>query len=164
MTETPLNSTDVEIRLPLPLDLAGTLLNLIGAAYPKAQVRMSGSHMTVAIDPADRIPDGDLETYLESFTPSMLEPGVGETLLQRDGVSAPEWLAHVLGEIAQAALDNAPNYIEAPLRLTATSGEMVMTVARSEGQTPHALRMAAEARVSQLEDKLKDLGIDPDTV
>lgn len=48
----------------------------------------------------------------------------------------------------------APNYVEQELSYTDTDGvrqQAVITAARSTGQTPHQLRLAAEARIVDLE-------------
>lgn len=156
-------TTQIEIKLPLPLDVAGTLMKLIGAAYPTSRVRPFGnSHMMMEIDTAERVPEGDLDKFLEGFSLDLMDPEVGESLLTQTGFSAPGWLANLAAQMMTAAIGDAPNYIEAGFTLEAQN--LVMSVARSEGQTPHELRLKADARVAQLEAALRERGVDPDTV
>lgn len=154
----------IQVQLPLPLDVAGTLMKLIGAVYPSARVRPFGSsHMVLEIDLEDRVPDGDVDAYLEGVSPELLSPEAGETVLTNSGVTAPEWLARLAGSIMEIALDAAPNYIEADFTINAGT-DLTMIVARTAEQTPHALRMKAEKRVTKLEEKLRDLGVDPESI
>lgn len=164
MTEQNNDVAEVRIDLPLPLDVAGTLMKVVGAVYPGTRVATNTAGMVLTIPLESRIPDGDVDAYLEGFEPEMLDPEIGQTMLTRTGISAPEWLANVVGGVAKIAIGEAPNYIEAPYRAADGIETYVLTVARSKGQTPHQLRLAAEERIERLEAKLKEMGVDPDTV
>ena len=164
MTEQNTDTVEVRVDLPLPLDVAGTLMKVVGAAYPGTRVATNTAGMVFTIPLESRVPDGDVDAYLEGFEPDLLDPEVGQTMLTHTGISAPEWLANVVGGIAKIAIGEAPNYIEAPYRTADGIETYVLTVARSKGQTPHQLRIAAEERIERLEDKLKEMGVDPDTV
>lgn len=158
------NTTQIEVQLPLPLDVATTIMKLISVAYPSAKVRPFGAgHMVLEIDLEDRVPEGDVDAYFEEFTPHLLDAGAGESVLTASGITAPEWLARLAGSIMETALDAAPNYIEAGFTLNA-GPDLTMIVARTAEQTPHALRMKAEARTAKLEEKLRDLGVDPESI
>lgn len=153
------------MRLPLPLDVAATLTKLVGVAYPNAQMSAigGGSDTVFMIDAADRVPDGDLDAYLGDFTPNRLDPGVGPSTVGETDMAPPEWLASVIGDAVSEFLADAPNCKQFGFT-RGNQDQMVPTVARSEGQAPHELRMQAEERVTTLEAKLTELGVDPDTV
>lgn len=158
-------TTPIEFKLPLPLDVAGTLLRLIGGAYPNAKVRPTNNGvMTVEIGTKDRVPDADVDAFLEGFTPDLLDPEVGVSMLTEQGITAPQWLSAMLGRMADVALGDAPNYIEAKFTLHNDGIQRLLTVARSPEQTPHELHMQAKDRINALEAKLSELGVDPDSI
>lgn len=151
------DTTTIRVELPLPLDVASNLMNVLGTIYPNARVRpFDGSHMTIEVDLADRVPDNDVESYMEQFDPELLEPGVGASHITEAGIAPPEWLAHIATTMMEAALEGAPNYIEAPFTMKSGSG-MLLTVARSTEQTPHALLQEAKKRNEDLERELESL-------
>lgn len=162
------NTTVISVKLPLPLDVAATITKLIGTAYPNAKMQFAeapADHMNIIIDLEDRIDDeDDLESVLEKFEKEPIDPSVGESTYTKYGVEPPQWLVNAIGAVAAEYLEDAENYKQTSFHLVHNGQEMVMTVARSEEQTPHALRTAAEARVQKLEEALRQAGIDPSQV
>ena len=120
--------------------------------------------MSLEIDLSERAAEGDLETILADFEPDVIDPSVGETTYSKYGVEPPQWLAQAIGAVAAEHIADADNYKETTFHLVHKQQKMVLTVARSEEQTPHALRLAAEQRVRDLEEALREAGVDPDTV
>jgi hypothetical protein len=48
---------EIQLRGQIPLDVAGTLMNLIGAAYPSARVSSGAGGLAFVIDDLERIAD-----------------------------------------------------------------------------------------------------------
>lgn len=171
-------STSITIELPLPLDVSGQLLRAIGSIYPHAQIQTNPARthtLVVEIPDSDRFADidGDLDaetTGDPAFVPAAPITPDAEMLLTsvRDGsfgMSAPEFLMSVLAGLVSDVLDDpaALNYVEIPaLRPDGTC--VTVTACRSEAQTPHQLRLAAETRADRCAAALRALGVDPDQV
>lgn len=144
--------TRVEVKLPLPADVAGTIMKLIGTAYPTARMETAFQGMVFLID------DDARPVEVEEFTPDAREGDTQITELGGDtfGFSS-ETLAAAMLEVVEGALDGTPgavNYIEQKLWSRATNKQYVMTFQRAEGKTPHELRTAADAEVAHLEQVL----------
>lgn len=168
----------IALALPMPVTVMATLGDLMEKAWPGASIitnpraagvpekvlrtlPSSGQHMLVRIDrrapkpvskrAAQQIADenarADDDTYLTEPINSK-----GEFAL-----SAPERLLDALAPIVEAILTNdaGPNYLEMPVRHP-DHGEAVITVSRSQQQTPHALRAQAEARIERARALLDD--------
>lgn len=66
--------TTIRVELPLPLDVASNLMNVLGTIYPNARVRpFDGSHMTIEVDLADRV----LEPFRSFDTKRVLAGAAG---------------------------------------------------------------------------------------
>jgi hypothetical protein len=148
---------DVRIELPLPMDLTGTLLQVIGMTWPGTMIKdgkgewRSDSRLVLAIPNAERHKspkkaekyakvkahlDGWADTVLNDLGPS----GVGFGL--------PMYVADLLIGMCQAQFEQCPdaeNYFESTVYDRENHTRYVVICARSEGQTPHALRRQAEA-------------------
>lgn len=77
--------------------------------------------------------------------------------LDPNGVSFgwPEWLASTWVEMAMQCWEKFPdakNYLESTIYNKDTRERYVFYVAKSEGQTPHALRQAVEKRLQAVRD------------
>ncbi|WP_068059341.1 hypothetical protein [Nocardia xishanensis] len=161
----------VDIVLPLPLDVAATLINLIGTAYPGAQMDASGGRdgwgrevMRMQIPSAERYASAAARDEIQAA--KRVVEDERETMLAsvRDGiaVSTPEEIQHQLGYLcSRFFLDNpaAVNYVEVEMDVQNrdTRERFVLTVRRAEGKTPHALRKEAEAEVERLRARLAEL-------
>lgn len=149
--------TDIAIKLPLPMSVTGTIMNLVGAAWPDAMIvdnqdgiLTGGKHMVL------RIPDAPpAEVSNEQLAAAKVQPGeddvdVHELGPQGISVGRPEQLSAMMLEILLASFEDNPdavNYLESKVRDPKTYQEYVLIFARSQGQTPHQLRMAAEAKL-----------------
>ena len=171
-TETDEKRTKIRIGLPLPLDVAGTLLQLIGRAYPDCIIHQEGHReMVLSISDAQRIDPDSIDT---DGLPLQADEDLADAALtelgpQGVGMGWPEKLAAEFAGMAAGMLEafpDAKNYLETQFTdRDDPTKEYVLIVARSKGQTPHQLRQAAEARVAELEaenaqlrDMLAELG------
>ena len=137
----------------IPMDVAGTLMQVIGLAYPNAKMgQEDGAAFVLIVSDEDRAPRTKVgqPAAAKAFNPRT-DPMDDETrLIGLDGkhlkVTMPEELARHLAEIGVsmlASMEGATNYVEIPASHPEV-GDVLITVARSKGQTPHALRTKAE--------------------
>lgn len=143
------DQTRIEVQLPLPADVAGTLMKLIGTAYPRARMEAAASRMVFVIDGSQR------PLPVDEFTPDTRD---GDTVITNMGGStfgfSSESLAAAMLEVVEGALADTPeaiNYIEQQLYSRTTGKRYVMTFQHADGKTPHELRLEAEAEVARLE-------------
>lgn len=160
------SGTDIRIDLPLPLDISGTLIQVIGLTYPGAVIKNSGHKWDHERQLVLSIPDADrhkspkkaekyakVKAHLEANADGLL------TELGANGASLgiPEHLGRImlaLGQSWVAMYPDAANYVEVTVRDRETNKDWVFYVARSEKQTPHALRRAAESERDELRAEL----------
>lgn len=148
--------TDIAIRLPLPMSVSATLMNLVGTAWPEAElVNDKGGHFTGDRYMVLRVPDAPArEVSVDEAAGTLIEPGEDDVDVLELGpgsiaVRSPEQLNATILEIMLAGFEENPsavNYLENHVRDPKTGDEYVLIFARSKGQTPHELRLAAEAR------------------
>lgn len=149
-------TTQIAVRLPLPLGVAGAIMELVGTAWPgstivpqeggglfgpRELVMAIGDHDPVPVDPAEARAlaekaglDGPM---LEKFGPD------GLSLSGTEAFNEPLVKACTAGF---AANPDAVNYLEYELMRSDDDRRYVVIFARSKGQTPHELRQAAEQR------------------
>lgn len=157
----------VEIGLPLPMDVAGTLMEVIGIAYPNSMVRTDGrpGRMTMEILESDRgskpIPKRKVKAARQEASPDDTEVELAG-FAEEEGalvmkVSTPQEATRRLAEWAVLMLDNpdATNYVEQEAT-TAEGLRFVVIAARSKAQTPHKLRMKAEKSYAELVETMYD--------
>jgi hypothetical protein len=158
---------DIRIELPLPMDIVATLINVIGLTYPGAVIKQGAgasrldNRLVIGIPKAERhksakkaekyakrkaFLDADTEAFISELGPGAISMGL------------PEYLANIMTAMARTWFEfhpDAKNYIEVKVRDRAEPfNEWVFAVARSEGQTPHALRAKAEADVAVVQEQL----------
>ena len=154
----------IRIRQPLPLDVAGNLIKAIGTMYPDAQIVLSEHGPDLVIDLGTRtarhskkriaaeMDDGEPVDAGFSFTPD----GVKVSTPQEATLALAEWAYIML-----TAHEDAFNYVEQTVTLPADGDReakrLLLTACWSKGQTPHALRMAAEERAEKAEARLREL-------
>lgn len=149
--------TDVAIRLPLPMSVTGTLMNLIGAAWPDAMLvdnqegfLTGGKHMVLRIPEAPAANVSEEQLAAAKVEPGEDDVNVHELGPQGISVTRPEQLSEIMLEIMRAGFEEHPdavNYLENSVLDPKAGKEYVLIFARSKGQTPHELRMAAEAKL-----------------
>jgi len=157
--------TEIRIATPLPMDVAGTLMQLIGTAYPSAVIVSTPAGgmfdreyaLVMKVDPAQRA-KRVTKKQAEEAKPDDIEHETDFLGFDNGWISAspPEELGLYLGEIAHqmfTSTDGAINYVEWEVR-AGEQDRYVLSVAKSKEQTPHALRTKAEARVAELEAQL----------
>lgn len=181
-TEAPDTTGWAEIRVatPLPLEVAGTLMQLIGTAWPDARVstkrRGFGDDyaLTMLVDHRRRPKKVTKKAALaisEKAAESRAEAeevGVGgaDFLRFEDSslvTAVPKELMHFLGGIAHSIMSGdeaGPNYLEW-IVTTAPDAEgagarYVLCIARSEEQTPHEMHARTKAELADLRARLHD--------
>ncbi|WUT94725.1 hypothetical protein SUAREZ_77 [Mycobacterium phage Suarez] len=158
----------VRIRLPLEMDVASTLIKIIGKTWPRTIIGTPESdllqdrELVLLIDQQDRHKSAKAAKKYRELRENA-SPWTGWlTKLSPDGVGiAPEeWLTKTWAHIARQMFEQNPaaaNYTESTVFDAETGQRYVFWCARSEGQTPHELRMAAEKRAEELETENAEL-------
>ncbi|MEH0110527.1 hypothetical protein V6N00_12525 [Tersicoccus sp. MR15.9] len=149
-------ATHVQIRGPLPLDVAGTLLNAIGRVYPSTRVAPVdyGDALHLVIPRGDRPVDADLSEGLPVEVLRLDPSGLSLT--------TPREIAVMLATVMEDAFaENEPeNYLEFTMEVRPTSGRgrrYAMAFARSREQTPAQLRETAERKLEEANARIADL-------
>lgn len=149
--------TRIEIALPLPMDVAGTVMRVVGMAYPDALMEGGSRTMTFLIPEGARPRKGSKA----KAKPEQREDLDSELLdIGPDGISisTPEALAATALQIMKDSFEQFPdakNYLEQRCYDRETHKAYVMTFQRAEGNTPHELRQRAEEKVQQIEAAVK---------
>lgn len=152
-------STEIRIALPLPIDITGTLINIVGKTWPGAVVKDDGTdwknHRQLVLE----IPDSDRHrtakkakkyAQVKQHLTAEADALITELGPNGAGFGIPEYLADILVGMARIWFTQEPdakNYIESTIRDPETRQRYVFYVAKSEGQTPHKLRAKAEAEL-----------------
>lgn len=136
----------------IPMDVANTLMEVIGLAYPNAKMGQEpGAAFVLIVDDEDRAPRTKVGTRAaaKAFRPREVPEDDETLLLGFDGqnlrVAPPEVLTRHMAEVAALtlkAVDGASNYVEQKATHPEL-GDFVVIMARSKGQTPHELRQKA---------------------
>jgi hypothetical protein len=156
--------TEIRIELPLPNDIASTLIRIIGLTYPRTQIARNGEsafrprQLVLVIDPKDRHRDAKARKKYEKKRAELDAYDGWMTALGPDDVSigAPEFLVKWWVDLARKTFEANPeaiNYLESECYDTETRQNYIFWVARGrkDQNTPHALRQQAEARAEELE-------------
>jgi hypothetical protein len=170
MTETS-NWTRINVALPIPLDVAATLMTLIGTAYPTAVVdtTSAGFALSMKIDPKERARKVSKKQAAELLATRDDEFGDTDFHGFNDNggidLATPAELSHHLGHMAHQMFtqtDGAINYVEWEVRTAPDENgddeRYVLTIAKSKEQTPGSLLAEAKKRISELEAMLADAG------
>jgi len=144
------DDTVITIALPLPMPVYGTLVKLVGAAYPDA--RMGGGEREDALVfyiPKSAVAKRVSKAAAKPIKPDEATDGVEviRTSPKGLGLSITRDLAeHYVIAARETFAENpgAVNYVEHTVIDAQTHQRYVLTFSRSEHQTPHALRMVAE--------------------
>lgn len=156
--------TTIEINLPLPIDVVSTLMLLVGSAYPDATLTDQGRYGRKL---GFKIPAGSRTKKLSKTAAAKLkQDGTGfdfdvtEAGPQGFAWAMPEHIADMCRDVIETAFKDNPdaaNYLEWVVQSSDGTGRYVLTFCRSKTQTPHALRMAAEAKLATAEARIKEL-------
>lgn len=177
MTDEPDTSDWIPVVLvgSMPMDVAGTMMTLVGTAWPNAVIDTTGKHLpystasglVMLIDPKQRPRKVSKAAARAIQQEHALAPGeqAAQFLRLKDGTlstEAPEELMLHLGDVAHVIFEHAAgdNYIEWEVRaqpVDAPEARYVLSVARSKGQTPHAMRARAEAELEDLRARVRTL-------
>lgn len=156
--------TEVRIELPLPNDIASTLIKIVGLTYPRTQIARDGDsalrprQLVLVIDPKDRHKDAKARKKYEKKRAELDAYDGWMTALGPDGVSvgAHEYLVKWWVDLARKTFEENPeavNYLESECYDTETHQNYIFWVAkgRKDQNTPHVLRQQADARAEELE-------------
>ncbi len=170
---------DVRVALPLPLDIAQTVMAMFGAVYPSTTVRNESSRTGRSGDLILSIAESDRRRSVDPGTledaQAFLGDGADADVMDLDA-SGGITLAvddaepmRVLHTAAAALLldSDAPNYLEFALYDQRTGDSHVVVLCRSPEQTPHQLREDAERRLTEAQhllDEVRALARDTDSV
>lgn len=144
----------VELIYPMPMNMAGQIMQAIGTLWPEATVSNSARGMTMHLPDvaAKRVGKRALCDAVAAVDASedvlLTGGGVGDVT-----VSVPKSATWALAAWAAEWLTSeaAPNYVEQLVELAeedAVDGKrrLLLTACWSKEQTPHELRLQAEAR------------------
>ena len=160
------NWTPIQIEGPLPMNVAGVLMQLIGRTWPEAVIRGGTRYVLDMAVPAGQeaktVDDEFIEQMRKESEPAEFE---GTFLGFREGelvFAPPEELQLALGNFAHVLMstyENAINHLE--WEVLAGKDEdaprYVLSISRSKEQTPLAMRKAAEAKLEEAEKENKRL-------
>ncbi|MBJ7481773.1 hypothetical protein ACU5JM_09590 [Rhodococcus erythropolis] len=167
MSDINVDDTKIEVRLPLPLDVAASITSAFGCLWPNAVIDTKASnsgYLTMRIPHDDRCKTKRAatkiraaKTYLESEIEACVRGFDTDGSMRAD---ATAYLGHTMGAAARAAFeDNAEaiNYLEMTVQDRDTNKVYVITAARSESQTPSALHKQALSRIAELESRITEM-------
>lgn len=153
---------EVRINLPLPFDIASTLIKVIGATWPGTLIKQGDSAWKTERQLILEIPDKERhkdakkrkryhaeKQFADAFDGQLTELGPDGV-----GLSPHQHLVALWVDLARQSFDmwpGASNYLESTASDKDTGERYVFWVAKSPSQTPHELRKRADARVAELE-------------
>lgn len=160
-----LEDTVIDIKLPLPIDVVSTLMLLIGSAYPNATMVEQGRY---DYRMGFKIPAGSRAKKISKTAAAKMKQDASElegfevTEASPNGFAwaTPERVANMLREVLETSFAENPdaaNYLEWEVRSGDSKQHYLLTFCRSKGQSPHALRMAAEAKLAVAEARIREL-------
>lgn len=155
--------TRIQIALPLPMDVAGTVMRVIGMAYPEALMEGRDRSMTFLIPEGAR-PRKGTKAKAKPEKREELDTELLEVGPEGVSISTPEVLAAHALEIMKASFKEFPdakNYLEQRCYDRETHKGYVMTFQRVEGKTAHELRQEAEAKLAKAEARIAELEAAP---
>lgn len=161
----PSTTTTFSLTGQIPLDVAGTLLALLGAAWPSTRVASDGRGMTFTIDDTDRVADpsvleraADLRRQADEFDVDLY---LGRLDAGGIAMTLPELFGVQMAALAQGMFsdqDPAVNYLETIMTTKDRPDQRwAVSVSRSTSRTPGELRQAAEARADEAEAEVRRL-------
>lgn len=157
------NNVDIRIELPLPIDITGTLINVIGLTWPNAVIKdgkgdwRCDNRLVLSVPPEDRHKNAKkAKKYAEVKAHLKAETDAQIAELGPDSIDMglPEYLANLYIAMARTWMDTYPeatNYLESKLYDKERNHHWVFTVAKGSDRTPHSLRKKAEERTAELE-------------
>lgn len=158
--------TSIRIEGPLPAMVASALMRMIGEAWPESVIKGNSTY-GLALDM--KIPPGKSAKTVDDEFLAELRKGADEAVEDltflgfREGWVAfapPEEMCLELGSIAHAIMtgyhEEIVNHLEWEVKTGNEPGDprYVLSISRSKGQTPLAMRKKAEAEVERLEHAL----------
>jgi hypothetical protein len=159
--------TEIHIRLPLPLDIVGTLGELIGTVYPNSRIATNREDFVILISNDERRVRLTDEQIAATFHPSANPEDEasfngfrteGEDLVAQFGLTQAASLQLASFCRDMLSMEGAKNYVEFECQ-DSDNKKYWVAACRSEGQTPHKLRMIAEAKLEALKGLHEPFGI-----
>jgi hypothetical protein len=168
VTTTEKDTTAVDINFPLPADLFGTIGRIFNLAYPGTMIDTTTSHLLrLHIPNAERYRDELTRQELLAEKQHVEDAHVAVIQSIEDGnlgIETPEYMSKLLVTCARdmfANNPNAENFLEMQVRDRETNARYVVTVARSERQTPAQLLRDAKAKLAAAEALARDWADQP---
>jgi hypothetical protein len=145
-------TTDIRVATPLPSSVLMTLGRLIDLAWPGAELA-AGNHGEITF----RVNTGaTADVGVDEVAAAKVEPRESDVLINELGpqgvsLATPAEFAAALLPVLKASFQENPdaeNYLETTVTDRDDHSRYVMIFARSQRQTPHELRMAAEKKLA----------------
>ena len=171
------NPTEVQIALPLPVDVVASLALAMSQIYPSSRISSEHSrsgHMTILVDAAERTDQttepmsqeqlAAVKVFKDPYTESATLESLGEEngdLTATFGV--PEGVSKIMAEFCVDLLSTplAKNYAQLQVR-DADGQDYFLIACRSKEQSPYDLHQAAIAKLAELKGEL--LTLDQETL
>lgn len=157
----------VRIDLPIPTDVAGTIIKIIGLTYPRTLIADDGHtwkherQLVLKIDPRDRHKSAKAMQKYRKIRDNANGWVGWLTELGPNGVSIGPHEMLTKGWVYLAKetfkLMDAPNYLETEVYDTEDKTHYVFYVAKAHDKTPHKLRQEADARAEKAEARVHEL-------
>lgn len=137
----------------LPMDIASTLMRLLGTAYPHSMIgpapRFGGMSFRIPDSDREREFPADEDLVADPADTSGLDVKVTDIGSGGVGFTTPKEIADLCLPLVKGMFEDFPeaeNYLEMRCNDAATGDMYVLSFARSARQTPGELRRAAEAK------------------
>lgn len=150
-------NVELHIALPLPIDITGTLIKIIGLTWPGTVIKDGGAgQLVLGIPVNERHKNAKRAAQyakVKKHLDALVDVDITELDTRGGSFGIPEYLAAQYTTMAREAFNSFPeakNYLETVVTDRETSARYVFYAARSEGQTPHALREKAEADLERV--------------
>lgn len=165
MSEVDVEDTIIKVQLPLPMDVASSIMNAFGHLWPNGGIDTTASnhgYLTMRIPHDDRCRTKRVATKIradKTYLESAIEAEVRG--FDKDGslrATATEYIARSIGAAARAMFEDNPeavNYMEMTVHNPESGNSYVITAAKSDGQTPSALYKKSLERIAELEAQLE---------
>lgn len=160
MTDSRAITRRICIMYPIPLDVSGNIILALGTMYPDAVIRTDDprSDRSLVIDLGTRKARSSKRRIVAEMETEESEAeitGLGDGVMQ---FTTPKEATETLAIAANIMLTSheATNYVEQLVHMN-DGRSFVFHAAWSKGQTPHELRMKAEARIVELEARIAEL-------
>lgn len=161
---------EVRIELPLPTDIAQTLIKIIGLTYPGTMIAdgraewQTDRRLVLQIPHKERHKSvkarkkyEEIKAYADGWVGQLADLGPHGVSMEPHEILVKHWCF-----LAQQSFSTSPietNYLETEVYDKGERQWYVFYVAKGKTRTPHALRQDADKRVAELEAQLAEAGV-----